>query len=97
VWYVSYGLVPANALPEIYNTSGLNAIAWKNISLWRRIVFSGTTTQYLSCQQDPAREGCGSGTNTPWNGWSQLYYHLNSHPMTAQSLTYSTDVLYQVP
>jgi hypothetical protein len=55
----------------------------------------GSFTQYQACQQFP--DGCGTGlNNTPSQGWTQLKNELNRDSRTAQILTWSTDIKWQL-
>jgi len=102
VWYVSWGLQHAYPLPEIYclvcppgsgDTNGGNAAQWYKMSLYSylnhgyRMRMVGSFTQ---CQAEI--DEMGPCTNTPGDGWQQLYDKLNSDPRTDQELPYSTDV-----
>jgi hypothetical protein len=75
VYTVAWGHRLALALPEIYATSGVNASQWKNISnaaiddRKTAISFTGTLTEWKSCQQ----VGCPQTiSNAPSSGWNQL-------------------------
>jgi hypothetical protein len=95
VWYVSYGVLPAYPLPEIYLTSGVNAAQWRQLSLYARanhgspIYFLGALTQFQACL---AGGGCPGANNRPSDGWAQLYDALNSDWRTAQQLNWSSDI-----
>jgi hypothetical protein len=95
VWYVSYGVLPAFPLPEIYLTNGVNAAQWQQLSLYAHtnhgspIYFLGALTQFQSCQ---AGGGCPGANNRPGEGWAQLNRALNSDSRTAQSLNWSSDI-----
>ena len=55
--------------------------------------FKGAFTQWQACQQFP--NGCGSGLkNTPAQGWQQLFSELKRNVHTAQSLAWSTDIMW---
>lgn len=92
IWYVSWGVLSAYTIPEIYLVNGVNAQQWYRVSLYawqahgQGIRFSGVMTQYQSCQQ----KGC--TTNTPPQGWSQLYQICDANPVTRVSLDWSTDI-----
>ncbi|MHB9033781.1 MAG: hypothetical protein ACYC6L_12135 [Anaerolineae bacterium] len=92
MWYISWGVPAAFTVPEIYLVSGVNAEQWYRVSLYawsahgQAIRFSGAMTQYQSCQQ----KGC--TTNTPSQGWSQLYEILQSNPATAFNVKWLTDI-----
>jgi hypothetical protein len=95
VWYVSYGVLPAFPLPEIYLTNGVNAAQWQQLSLYAHtnhgspIYFLGALTQFQACQ---AGGGCPGANNRPGEGWAQLNRALNSDSRTAQSLNWSSDI-----
>jgi len=92
LWYVSWGVRSAYILPEIYLVSGVNADQWYRVSRYgyqahgQGIRFSGVMTQYQSCQQ----RGC--TTNTPSEGWLQLYNRINADPCTAVNPKWLTDI-----
>jgi hypothetical protein len=102
IYYVSWGAPLAYPLPEIYQRNGQHADQWYRRSLYAysnhgaSMVFSGAFTQWAACQGPslPAVT-CRNNQldNTPSDGWSQLYYTLNSDVRTAQSiLEWSTDI-----
>ncbi len=107
VWYVSWGSVAGNAVPEIYSNNGTLARQWQAISKYAaqykggRIDFTGPMTQYQACLQqwDPVTKkgdsSCETLDNTPEEGWQQLYDALNADKDTAQSLDYVTDIGWQ--
>lgn len=72
-------------LPQIYYQ--VNAVEWTFMSRYSatltrgKINFRGPTTEY---HRD-------SSTNTPLNGWTDLYSELNSFSATSQSVNYATD------
>ncbi len=92
LWYVSWGARSAYTIPEIYLVSGVNADQWYRVSRYgytvhgQAIRFSGVMTQYQSCQQ----RGC--TTNTPSQGWLQLYDKINTNPFTAMTPKWLTDI-----
>lgn len=95
LYYISWGAPPSVPLPQIYDNGGIMAEQWQNINKYAVIShgkymdFSGTLTQYGSCQQ----VGCQSELdNTPAQGWTQLYNELNSDPKTAESILSPTDI-----
>ncbi len=96
LWWVSWGVPNAYAVPEIYLEQGATAAQWQRISLYAAsyefgpIVFSGVLTQRGACNQ----KGCPPGVNnSPADGWRQLLYAVNSDPATAQPvLSWSTDI-----
>ena len=102
VWYVSWGLTFAYAVPEIYATNGANANEWQRISLYGyqyhggQVVFLGSFTQSKACADVG---GCTSPcctNNTPSQGFTQLYNALYNDSRTRQSgLSYSTDITWK--
>lgn len=98
IQWLSWGAQPSVPLPEIYSNLGTHALQWEKISLrsWRALggamVFRGTLTQWIACQQ----VGCNAELdNTPAQGWQQLYDALNDgqdgHP-AQPILQYSSDI-----
>ncbi len=101
VWWVSWGVQPALAIPEIYSNNGVLARQWAAVSkygslyLGSRIVFTGAMTQMQACQQRGGTE-CNTLDNTPAEGWGQLFDAVNAETFTAQPfLQYSTDIKWQ--
>ena len=101
VWYVSFGVGAAYPLPLIYSRDGGNAQQWALLSLYSytqhgaRMDIKGSFTQYQACQQFP--KGCGTGlNNSPSQGWTQLKNELNRDSRTAQTLTWVTDIKWQL-
>jgi hypothetical protein len=96
---------PAQAVPEIYLSTGANARQWQTLSKYSalkkgsRIDFSGVMTQYGACQQ---RGGCtfsdGSDMmNTPEEGLSQLWtYTFNDAATRMSGIRWMTDIRYWV-
>jgi hypothetical protein len=97
VYHVSWGAQPAWPLPDIYcqvcyagDTNGGNAAQWYQMSLYAyvnhgsRMAISGSMTQWYADGQ--------CCTNSPDQGWTQLYNALNADWRTAQSLAWSTDL-----
>ncbi|MHB1551496.1 MAG: hypothetical protein ACYDEU_07995 [Vulcanimicrobiaceae bacterium] len=88
---VAFGSGPSAPMPEIYDTGGIMAAEWYNISLYgylkygKAIRFSGPMTQYAAC-------ACGNGTNTPQQAYEELYAGLNADSRTAQTPPYLTDI-----
>ena len=88
---VAFASGPGKPMPEIYDSGGVMAAQWYNISLYgyltygKAIAFGGVMTQYAACS-------CGGGTNSPQMGYMQLYADLNHDSRTAQSLPYETDI-----
>ena len=100
VWYVAFGSGSSYPLPLIYSEDGGNAQQWAMLSRWAynnhhvRMDFKGAFTQWQACKQFP--NGCGTGLdNTPAQGWQQLYNALKTKTYTAQSLPWSTDIMWQ--
>jgi hypothetical protein len=104
VWYITWGIQPAWAVPEIYLSTGANAKQWQTLSKYSkvqkgsRIDYSGVMTQYGACQQ---RGGCtfdtGDTMNTPQEGWSQLWSTTYADPDTRMpALPWMTDIRYWV-
>ncbi len=98
LWYVAYGVAPAYPLPAIYATSGVHADQWYRMSLYAQtnhtyaMLFPGTATQSQAC----AQKGCPDNLkNTPGLGWGQLVQWLNTNPVTARTLNWSTDWKWQ--
>jgi hypothetical protein len=86
VWYVSYGPTPLFALPEIYNTAGVNGIQWGLIDNYKYIYFAAALTQSQACGQ---LGHCSGIDYTPAQGWTNLWNNVN----TKQSvLRWSTDM-----
>lgn len=100
VWYASWGAAWAYPFPEIYcevcytgDTKGGNAAQWQGISLYGYLYETGPIAILGSLTQYAAAGSC--CTNTPAQGWSQLWDALNGDWRTAQSLPYSSDIDYQ--
>ena len=102
IWYVSYGARFAQAFPEIYARSGINARQWQYVSLYAatqhgaRIQFAGLLTQYQACQdRDPS--GCRADglDNTPQQAWEQLQTTLNADPRTRYDLPAPSDITWR--
>ncbi len=100
LWYVAFGSGSSYPLPLIYAEDGGNAQQWAVLSRYAynnhgtRIDFKGAFTQWQACRQFP--DGCGEGlNNSPTQGWQQLYDALKTRTYTAQSLTWSTDIMWQ--
>jgi hypothetical protein len=100
LWYVAFGSDNSYPLPLIYAEDGGNAQQWAVLSRYAyknhgtRIDFKGAFTQWQACKQFPY--GCGEGlNNTPAQGWQQLYDALKTKSYTAQSLPWSTDIMWQ--
>ncbi len=98
VLYISYRVLPAYPLPEIYNSAGTNAKQWQRIMLYGYLRYGapgyepikGPMSQYWACvnESDP----CTGMKNTPTTAWNQLWTELNSDTRTAQNLQWSTDI-----
>jgi hypothetical protein len=94
----SYGI----AMPQIYNTEGVNAAQWYYLDLYARLnnlypdlCFAGTTTEYNACLEV---DDCSGIDNRPDEGWMQLYEALNSpnDPRTYRlDLPFSTDMSWE--
>jgi hypothetical protein len=88
VWYVSWGVLPAYPLPEIYTDA--TSREWYRLSLYgytyhgQAILISGTMTQWA------AMGYC--CTNTPSQGYNQLNNKLNRDWRTRQTIPWSTDI-----
>jgi len=73
---------------------------WKNIKKYgvvsenRFMNIKGTLTQEGACDVEPDDPNC-DGTNSPEEGWEQLYDRLNSDDDTEQSLGFSTDITWR--
>ena len=100
VYYVSWGVPPALPLPQIYceacyagDTHGGQSKEWQRLSLYGYTNHAGRAMYLLGAITQWAAAGrcC---TNTPAQGWSQLWNDLNSDARTAQQLESSTDVTY---
>jgi hypothetical protein len=98
IWYVSWKLLPALPLPEIYRTDGANADQWYRMSLYSytnhnsRMNFVGSLTQWNACQEVG---GCAGTDNSPGDGYLQLYNAINADSRTAWSMPWSTDMSWQ--
>ena len=99
VLYVSWTAPPAVPLPEIYATSGANAKQWQKVKLYgvvsegRTMDIVGSFTQWNACQEAPP---CDGTNNTPSAGWQQLTDQLNSDARTAETVTFSTDISWEI-
>jgi hypothetical protein len=94
-WYVSWGVSTAYPLPEIYyleayegDTNGGNAAQWYELSLYGYLYKTGALYILGSFTQYDAEPS----SNTPAEGWQQLYDELTSDWRTNQDLPYSTDI-----
>ncbi|MBI4300227.1 MAG: hypothetical protein HY677_03750, partial [Chloroflexi bacterium] len=90
VWFVSWGVANAWPLPEIYLESGINADQWQYLSRWSAVNHSQRMTSKGALSQWAAAGLC--CTNTPAQAWMQLWNSLNADPLTAQDLSWSTDI-----
>lgn len=100
VWQIAWGSPPAEPLPEIYFPT--NSSQWQQMSLYGNqhkngsMIMAGALTQFGACQQYPTDAACPKPpkqpTNTPAQGWQQLYDSLNGDPQTVQSLPWLTDI-----
>lgn len=98
VWYITYGCNSCYSIPMIYYP-WTQAEQWQNLSQYSKqahgypILFQGTTTQSKACLQRPLDKSC--PTNSPEEGYGQLYTLLNSYPDTIIPQTdfkWSTDM-----
>ena len=95
VWFVSWGAAPSYPLPEVYSTGGGNAKQWQQISLYSalgrggRMSIAGPLSESQGCAQ---RGGCSGIDNTSDAAWTQLWTELNNNSLTAQSMSWSTDI-----
>jgi hypothetical protein len=88
VWYVSWGALPAHALPEIYDS--VNAGQWAMVGLYAsqsqpgsgELLFSGPLDTYPLWNP----------SNTAAEAWAQLSEDLASNPATAQQMLYSVEM-----
>jgi hypothetical protein len=101
IWYVSWGVQPGFALPEIYRNDGYLARQWAAVSKYgalykgSRIIFTGAMTQMVACQQRGGNE-CETLDNTPAEGWGQLVDAVNAETYTEQPYPqFSTDIRWQ--
>ena len=102
VWKIADGNFPkSRTIPQIYSPLGNNAQSWRILSKmaydqgWGPIRFEGTLTQFTACQQRPNDNTCPT-TNSPNEGWGQLWQEINNNPYTSQiGLPFSTDIGYQ--
>ena len=96
VWFVAWGMGKGLMVPEIYANSGANAEQWYQLSLYgalehgKPIRFAGVMTQLASCidVSDP----CEGVSNSPSEGWQQLWHALNADSRTASGLRFLTDI-----
>ncbi len=100
VWYVSKGAgTNIFAIPEIYNTLGVNAWQWFYVSQYgyiykngRKIDFSGSLTEYGACLQ---RGNCNGIDNKPTHGWWQLWSALHTNnALETNGYLWLTDISY---
>jgi len=97
-FYLSWGAPDAVPFPEIYATSGANALQWKMIVLYA-YVYGGATsmdiwvslTQAAACVQ---KGGCSGTNNSASAGWTQLHNALISDSRTTQNLNWASDIRY---
>lgn len=98
VWYVAWGAPPAEPLPEMYNTTGIQAQQWQQIDIYGlnthgvQMNIRGTMTQSQACAGQV--NGCPGLDNTPQQGWLQMWQHLNdsTDTRTTQQLNWATDI-----
>jgi hypothetical protein len=88
VWHLAWDHDPSLPFPQIYATSGVNALQWQLIDLYATtsigdgMFFFGTMSQYGACQQ---AGGCAGTDNTPHQAWDFLTWYLASNAATQQS------------
>ncbi len=98
-YYVSYGAGLVWPFPEIYKipptgrTIGQHADQWYRVSLWgatsspyyNPMYFRGALTQYYACQDENHWAECVAAgtTNTPAQGWTQLWQAVKADDRTA--------------
>jgi hypothetical protein len=93
IWHISYGIVSAWPLPEIYNSA--HADQWYRLSVWAYqsygipVGFKGELTEWNACQEV---DNCAGIDNPPTVGYMQLWSALNSDSRTAQLLGWSSDI-----
>ncbi len=88
VWYKSWGAPPAYPVPEIYTSA--QAQEWYQIALYGYNNHAGAVQILGTLTQWAASGYC--CTNTPGQGWQQMYDALNADSRTAQGIPYSTDI-----
>jgi hypothetical protein len=85
-WWVSWGALPAFPLPEIYYQ--VNANQWTMISLYGAW-YQGSKMGFYG----PLDENdLGTSTFTSDQAWSSLWSDVNSHPETAEDMSYSAQI-----
>lgn len=104
VWYVNYGNDISQPFPMIYSHNWSEAEQWYMLSLYSAehtsagpMLFPGSFTQNLACQQTPSDPTCQYLDNTPEEGYKMLYTLLSSNSITDESLEaliYSSDISY---
>lgn len=90
VRHLSYGIFEAWPLPEVYHKDGNTAVQWQRVSKdagW--MDFKGTMTQIGACGYSPCDPIV---TNTPGQGWQQLWVLLNGDPATTDWMEWTTDI-----
>lgn len=97
VYAVAWGIKVAYPLPEIYYNPppGPDTMAsqWQYMSQYaytqsnppKPMTFYGEMTQWAASGNDPT-------TNTPAEGWTQLYNEINSSPQTVGNVSTATDI-----
>lgn len=85
VWYVSYGLTPLYALPEIYEYA--QAQQWTQISGYG-YNYSGSAEYF----DGPLSENGYSGSYTTAQSWDNFLQALTYYTVTTQNLTYVSDI-----
>jgi hypothetical protein len=99
IYYVSWGVMTAWPLPEIYNVVEENAKQWYRIGIYgarnynTRMTFDGSLTQYQACLQNPGE--CDGTDNLPEEGYKQLFkwLHMDKYDRTIKTLKWSTDIM----
>jgi hypothetical protein len=98
VLYMAWGAYFALPVPEIYTTDESNAQQWYWLSLYAasssiygKIRFQGSLTQQGACNTHSCQP---NENNSPWAGYSQLQYWINSDTSTAYYINWATDISY---
>lgn len=100
VWDMSWGVTPAEPIPEIYNNA--NAQEWGQIadyswdSQTMNMHFYGSMSQYQACLD--TNNACTGVDDTPNQSWTQLYDNLNCSTdcPTPQTPQWSTDIRWKL-
>lgn len=97
-WYLSWGIPEANPLPEIYMPNGSNAENWHQLARISALCINcvaeqlslnpdwikGRSMIFLGALTELGDMNCGTSTNTPAMGWTQLYQKLAADVKTDQ-------------